>query len=337
MENAGIVLAKRPTGAVTPDCFMIKNAVTPPLEHGDVLVRNIYLSCDPYMRGRMSSTKSYANPFELESVIPARVVGQVEQSFNDAFDVGDYVWGFLGWEQFTHVVGGVGLNRVDDSVRPISHAISVMGMPGLTAWVGMIDIGNPKPGETVFVSAASGAVGQIAGQLARIAGARVVGSVGSDAKRRHVIDTLGFDAAFNYKEHRYSDALDEYCPNGIDVYFENVGGAALEAVLPRLAIHARIPVCGMISRYNDTKASKITGIEQMLAKRAAMTGFIVYDHMHKMAAYLPKMRRLLDSGDLRYFEDIATGLENTPAAFIEMLGGGNLGKRLVRISEDATS
>ena len=294
MENTGIVLAKRPVGAVTPDCFKIKVAKTPALRHGDVLVRNIYLSCDPYMRGRMSSAKSYANPFALESVIPARVVGQVAQSSNDAFAFGDYVWGFLGWEQFTHVAGGEGLNRVDETIRPISHAISAMGMPGLTAWVGMINIGNPAPGETVFVSAASGAVGQIAGQLARIAGARVVGSVGTEAKRRHVTDTLGFDAAFNYRERGYAEAFEEHCPNGIDVYFDNVGGAALEAVLPRLAIHARIPVCGMISRYNDSPATKIAGIEQMLAKRAVMTGFIVYDHLHEMAAYLPKMRRLLD-------------------------------------------
>jgi NADPH-dependent curcumin reductase CurA len=337
MENAGIVLTKRPTGSVTADCFAVRNTLTPSLEHGDVLVRNIYLSCDPYMRGRMSSSKSYANPFELNSVIPARVVGQVEQSSNSAFSVGDYVWGFLGWEQFTHVAGGVGLHRIDESIRPISHAISVMGMPGLTAWVGMMDIGNPKPGETVFVSAASGAVGQIAGQLARIAGARVVGSVGSEAKRRHVIESLGFDAAFNYREHSYTDALDEHCPDGIDVYFENVGGAALEAVLPRLAIHARIPVCGMISRYNDTQAKKIAGIEQMLGKRAVMTGFIVYDHMHKMAAFLPRMHHLLGSGELKYFEDITTGLESTPAAFIEMLEGGNLGKRLVRISDDAST
>ncbi len=334
MENAGIVLAKRPVGAVTEDCFRIENKSVDPLQHGDVLVRNIYLSCDPYMRGRMATAKSYANPFALDAVIPARVVGCVEQSANEQFRVGEYVWGFLGWEQYTCVTGGVGLNRIDDTVRPLSHAISVMGMPGLTAWVGMMDIGQVKAGETVFVSAASGAVGQIAGQLARVAGARVIGSVGSDEKRRHVTDVLGFNAAFNYKTDSYTDALDEHCPDGIDVYFENVGGQALEAVLPRLAIHARVPVCGMISRYNDTQASQLKGIEQMLAKRAVMTGFIVYDHMHKMSAYLPKMRRLLDSGQIKYFEDIVSGFERTPTAFIEMLSGENLGKRLVKISEE---
>lgn len=339
MANRQVLFARRPNaavagGAVTPDCFRFEQSALPVLQPGDVLVRNIYLSCDPYMRGRMGESRSYAEPFKLNEVMPARVVGQVEQSRHRGFTSGDYVWGFLGWEDYSVAANGQGLNKLADTVRPISHAISVMGMPGLTAYVGMIDIGQPRPGDTVFVSAAAGAVGQIAGQLARIAGARVVGSVGSEHKRQHLIEQLRFDAAFNYREQAYGDALDELCPDGIDVYFDNVGGAALEAVMPRLNTAARVPVCGMISQANGAGGAGIGNMAQIVAKRAVMTGFIVYDHMHKLAAFQPRMHGLLETGAIRYFEDIVTGLENTPNAFIDMLAGKNLGKRLVRISAE---
>lgn len=334
MQNKRIVLAAHPNPDVTPSCFALDEVPVPDLNPGDVLVRNIYLSCDPYMRGRMLPSRTYADPFAIGEVIPARVVGQVHESRNPQFPVGCFVWSFLGWEQYTRVANGQNLNQIDDSIRPLSHAISIMGMPGLTAWVGMMRIAQPQPGETVFVSAASGAVGQIAGQLARLAGARVVGSVGSEHKRQHLLERLNFDAAFNYRESGYESELDRACPNGIDVYFENVGGVALEAVLPRLTIGARIPVCGMISRPGGSTLAGIRGIECLISKRAEMTGFLVYDHMHHMPRYLQQMGRLMAAEKIVYFEDIIDGLENTPGAFIEMLCGKNVGKRLVRISDD---
>lgn len=330
--NKKVMFVRRPDGAVTERCFDIQASALPQLPENGLVTRNLYLSCDPYMRGRMGTASSYAGGFPLNRPIPARVVAQVHRSNDARFQPGDCVWGFLNWENFTAVTDPSSLRKIDPNLGPVSNAISVLGMPGLTAEVGMLELGRPKPGDTVFVSAASGAVGSIAGQLAKLAGARIVGSAGSDAKVSHLLTALNFDAAFNYKTRRMGEALDETCPDGIDVYFDNVGGATLDAALARVNPFARIPVCGQISAYDgDTAAVKRLGT--LVAARATMTGFIVYDHMHKFDAFLPRMAQRLAKGAVRYYEDIVDGIEATPRAFIGMMAGDNIGKRLVKIAE----
>lgn len=338
MDNRQILFAKIPVGVVTPDVFEFRDAPMPTPGDGDVLVRNIYLSCDPYMRGRMDPTSGYGVYFDVGEILPARVVGQVHESRNPDFKVGDFVWGFLGWELFTLVTGGEGLRVIDPSLGPISHAITVLGMPGRTAEVGIYDLSDPKPGETVYVSAACGAVGQVVGQLAKMKGCRAVGSAGSDAKAAHLIDNLGYDAAFNYKTvSSIGAALDEHCPDGIDIYFDNVGGETLAAVLERLNDGARVPVCGQISQYDLESRESPTDQDALLAKANATLGkFSIYKHMDNFDAFPPRMAAWMKAGKVVYYEDIVEGLDNAPNAFITMMKGENLGKRLVRVSDDPT-
>jgi len=332
--NRQVLFVARPRGTVTSDSFALRDVAVPDLQPGQVLVRNIYLSCDPYMRGRMGDAAGYAAGFALGEPVPARVVGQVLASRHPAFAGGEYVWGFMRWEFYSVVAEPATLYRIDPAHGPLSHAISVLGMPGRTAEVGMLEIGRPQPGETVFVSAASGAVGQVAGQLAKAAGARVVGSAGSDAKVRHIVERLGFDAAFNYRAvDSVAAALDQHCPQGIDVYFDNVGGATLDAVLARLQPFARIPVCGMISQY-DGAGGGIRNLGAVVGARATMTGFIIYDHMDDFEQFPARMAARMRSGEVSYFEDIVQGIEHAPAAFIGMMAGDNLGKRLVQVAPD---
>ncbi len=322
--------------SLSRDCFRYRESPIPALDHGQVLIRNIYLSCDPYMLSRMNGATAYADPFRIGEVIPARVVGQVEDSADPKFECGDLVWDFLGWEQYSLVVDASSLRKIDPALGPISHSISVLGMPGLTAYVGMTELANPQEGETVFVSAASGAVGQVAGQLAKIAGARVVGSAGSEEKVRHIVDELGFDAAFNYKTvDSVRLALDAYCPGGIDVYFDNEGGAMLDEVLVRLKSFARVSVCGQISEYERTGIG-LRNFSAIVHRRVKLMGFIVYDHMDKFDTFLPVMAAWLRTGEVVYHEDIVAGLEAVPEAFIGMMRGENLGKRLVQVGEDPT-
>ena len=330
--NVQVIFAKRPEREVTEDCFEIRASKLPAVPPGGLVTRNLFLSCDPYMRGRMGTAKNYAGGFPLDAPIPARVVAQVIESDTEAIRTGDYVWGFLHWEQFSQVKDPARLYKIDPELGPLSHAISVRGMPGLTAEVGMLELGMPTAEDTVFVSAASGAVGSVAGQLAHLTGARVIGSAGSDAKVAHLTANLGFDAAFNYKTLNPHDALVELCPNGIDVYFDNVGGPTLDAALANINPFARIPVCGQIAGYNQSK-NAVEHLGAMVAARATMTGFIIYDHMHKFDAFLPRMADRLADGSVRYFEDIVDGIENTPRAFIGMMAGDNIGKRLVRIAD----
>ncbi|MCP5028452.1 MAG: NADP-dependent oxidoreductase [Actinomycetia bacterium] len=325
--NTRVLLVERPSGAITASCFRVDEQPMVDPGPGEVLVRNIYLSCDPYLRGRMDEA------FPLGEPVTARVVGEVVASNDPAHSRGDIVWGFLGWELYS-VIRGAELTTVDPGLGPISHAISVRGMPGLTAWVGILEIGRPRPGETVLVSSATGAVGSVVGQLARQAGARVVGTGGSDEKVAHAVNRLGYDAAFNYKTvSSLGDAIDEYCPGGVDVYFDNVGGDLLEAVLTRMNPAARIPVCGMISRYEtgDPGTRNLIGI---LGSRATMTGFSIYDHVHKLPEFVPDMAHRLAQGSIVYDEDIVDGIDSLPATFIGMLGGDNIGKRLVRVSAE---
>lgn len=335
--NRQIVLAERPTGRVTAECFALRESAPQPLQQGDVLIRNIYLSCDPYMRGQLGGN-GYKALFALDAPIPARVVGQVHDSRNAKFAVGEFVWGFLGWEDYTLVAAGEGLRKVDPSHGPISYAISLLGMNGLTAYVGIVDIGKPQAGQTAFVSAASGAVGQIAGQLARIHGCRVVGSAGSDAKVTHLCESLGFDAAFNYKhEASLEQALARTCPDGIDIYFDNVGGPTLDAVLGQLNESARIAVCGQISQYDNTSGGYgLKNFPAILGTRSTITGFSVRSHMDQFDTVIAKLGEWLRAGELRYAQDIVAGLEATPAAFIGMMAGENFGKRLVQVGPDPT-
>ena len=339
MQNRRIFFVQSPDGPVSSSCFDVRDEPVPELGDGDVLVRNIYLSCDPYMRGRMGGTANYpqSKTFPIDQVIPARVVGQVEASQNTEYAVGNLVWGFLGWELYSVAKGGGDLRVIDPQLGPISHAITVIGMPGLTARVGMLDIGKPQPGETAFISSASGAVGQVAGQIAKLSGCRVVGSAGSDAKVAHIIDKLGFDAAFNYKTaHSIVAALDEHCPDGIDIYFENVGGETLEAVLNRINQGARIPVCGMISQYDIAERYEPRNIANVEARNAIMQRFSVYEHMNQFDEFLIWVAERIKDRRIVYFEDIVDGIDDTIGAFIGMMNGENLGKRLVRISNDPT-
>lgn len=329
-SNRRILLTKRPHGPIDRSCFDADEQAVPEPAPGQVLVRNIYLSCDPYLRGLMGGA------FDLGEPITARAVGQVAATADPAFAVGDYVWGFLGWEQLS-IARGADLTLVDPAIGPLSHAITVRGMPGLTAWVGLVDIGRPQPGDTVFVSSATGAVGQVVGQLAKRAGATVIGSGGTDGKVRHAVERLGYDAAFNYKTaSSVSDALAEHCPGGIDVYFDNVGGETLEAVLAHVNRAARIAVCGMISRYEATEDRGIRNLASVLSSQLTMTGFSIYDHVHRLPWFVPRMAQWLHDGSIVYDEDVIEGIDALPDAFLGMLAGDNIGKRLVQVGPDIT-
>jgi NADPH-dependent curcumin reductase CurA len=250
------------------------------------------------------------------------------------FAAGDLVWGFLDWAERCVVPQGAGLHRIDASLGRPSQFVSVLGMPGLTAWVGAIEIGKPAPGDTVYVSSAAGAVGQLAGQFAKRAGARVVGSAGGAAKVDYLLTRCGFDAAFDYRDTDLDAALREHCPRGIDLYFDNVGGSTLEAALRHANVAARVAVCGMISAYNATDDAGIRGLQAVLTKRITMTGFIIYDHVHKLPAYQARVAPWLRSGELVFHEDIVQGIEQAPAALIGMMKGQAIGKRLVQVAPE---
>jgi NADPH-dependent curcumin reductase CurA len=281
----------------------------------------------------MNDAKSYAAPVEIGGVMVGGVVGEVIVSNNPRFAVGDVVQGEFGWQEYT-ISNGKGVRKVDPSIAPVSTALGVLGMPGLTAYFGLLDIGKPKAGETVLVSGAAGAVGGIVGQIAKIKGCRVVGIAGDDAKVRYLIDELGFDAAFNYKTtNNYVEKLKELCPDGVDVYFDNVGGPITDAVIPLLNTHARISVCGQISQYNVEKPE--TGprwLWALIVKQARVEGFLVFQFFEQFPQGATEMAGWLKEGKLKYKEDIVEGFENLPRAFIGMLQGDNTGKRLVKVS-----
>lgn len=330
--NRQIRLKSRPVGAPGPDNFDAVDAPMPPAADGGVLRRTIYLSLDPYMRGRMSDAKSYAAPVAVGDVMCGHTVSQVVESRNPAFRAGDFVTGYDGWQQYA-VSNGNDLRKLDPAVAPISTAVGVLGMPGVTAYVGLYDIGRPAAGETVVVSAASGAVGSVVGQLAKARGCRAVGIAGSDEKCRYVVEELGFDACVNYKKDLFP-ALKAACPRGIDVDFENVGGAVFAAVLRLLNRGARIPLCGVISEYNGTGAAGVPSLLPLLVSRAMIQAFIISDHPDRFPAALQEMAPLVSSGRIKYREDITEGLDAAPAAFVGLLQGRNFGKMLVRVSAD---
>jgi NADPH-dependent curcumin reductase CurA len=328
--NRQVRLKSRPVGAPTPANFEIIDAAMPSADDDAVVRRTRFLSLDPYMRGRMSDAPSYAAPVAVGATMCGHTVSEVIESRNPRFSPGDIVAGYDGWQQFA-ASNGSDLRTLDPAI-PMSAALSVLGMPGMTAYVGLLDIGQPRPGETVVVSAASGAVGSIVGQLARIKGCRAVGVAGSPDKCRYVVDELGFDACVNYKDDDFRASLKAACPDGVDVYFENVGGAVLAAVLGLLNRGARIPLCGLIAEYNATENTPGPNLRPLLVHRAMIKGFIVSDHNDRAPAFLQEITPLVRDGRIRYREDIVEGLDAAPSAFIGLLEGRNFGKLLVRVS-----
>jgi len=326
-----IVLAERPQGMVEERHFRLEEVPVPEPGPGQVLVRQIYQSLDPYMRGRMNEGPSYAAPVQIGEVMTAGGVGEIVSSHHPDWQVGDIVEGTLGWQEYC-VPGYARLRKIDPSLAPISTANGVLGMPGMTAYFGFLHVGQPQPGDTVVVSAASGAVGAVVGQIARIMGCRVVGLVGSQAKADYVLDELGFDAAINYRSQDLMQALGRECPNGIDVYFENVGGTVWDAVVEHLALGARVAVCGRIAEYNLAEQELVPrNMRFFIPKRVRMQGFLVYDFYHLWPEALDRMARWIRTGQVKYREDVVEGIENAPAAFLRLFRGDNFGKLLVKL------
>jgi NADPH-dependent curcumin reductase len=333
--NRQVLLKRRPNGMPVPDDFAIVERLLSEPGEGQVLLKGIFLSLDPYMRGRISGQRSYATPTEIGDVIEGRVVGQVARSRHPGFREGDFASGGYGWQ--THsVVHGDALTRLDPAQAPLSTALGVLGMPGLTAYVVLKTIGQPKEGETVAVSAASGAVGGVAGQLARRDGCRVVGIAGGADKCRYVIEELGFDGCVDHRGDDLGVALEAACPKGIDVYFENVGGNVQRAVYPRLNDFGRMIMCGMIAEYNDVEPRPGPSLVAAVRKRLKIEGFIVSDHAALRSEYLAMAAPLVRSGQLKYREDIVEGIDNAPAAFIGLLQGKNFGKLIIKLGADPT-
>jgi len=333
-DNRQIVLAARPVGFPEETDFRLVESPLPDLAAGQFLVRSIYLSVDPYMRGRMNDRKSYAEPQKLDEVMGAAVVGEVVESQHEKFKVGDTVLGMFGWQEVA-VSDGKEVRVVKTGSAPISTALGVLGMPGLTAYCGFLDICEPKSGETVVVSGAAGAVGSVVGQIAKRKGCRVVGIAGTDAKVSHLIDDLGFDAALNYKNtDDYYGKLKALCPDGIDCYFDNVGGAITDAVFGHLNRFARIAICGQISQYNAQKLEQGPRLLwKLIEKQAKIEGFLVFQYVSQFREATQQLSEWIESGELKYRERIVDGLENAPRAFLEMLQGENIGKQLVKVSE----
>jgi NADPH-dependent curcumin reductase CurA len=333
--NRQFVLVSRPRGEPSEDNFALVEAPLPEPAPGQFLVRTIYLSLDPYMRGRMDTRESYARPAELGKPMVGGTVGQVVQSNHPGFAEGDFVLGYWGWQEYG-VSSGNGVRRLDPTVAPISYALGVLGMPGMTAYVALLDIGRPQAGETVVVSAAAGAVGSVVGQVARLKGCRAVGTAGGDAKCRYVVDELGFDACIDYKKEDFGQALKDACPGGIDIYYDNVGGPVLEAVLRQINLRARIPLVGHIAQYNAVEPPPGPNLIPLLVKRALIQGFIVSDHPDREAEFMRDVTAWLREEKLKYREEIVDGLQNAPRAFLGLFRGANLGKLLVRVSRDPT-
>ena len=335
-----IVLASRPAGAPTPSNFRLEEAALPDLPDGQVLLETIYLSLDPYMRGRMSDAKSYADPIAIGEVMIGASVSRIKQSRHRDWKEGDIVVAYSGWQ--THAISdGSDLRRIDPAVAPISTGLGVLGMTGFTAYAGLRNIGHPKPGETVVVAAASGAVGSVVGQIAKIWGARAIGIAGGREKCAFVKNELEFDAAVDHRDPDFARRLAEACPEGIDVYFENVGGAVWDAVLPLFNDFARVPLCGMISHYNDDGLAKPpvdrlpASMKVIQQKSIAVRGFMNVEFIAQQPAFLKEAAGWIADGRLKYREDIVDGLESAPAAFIGLLEGYNFGKLVVRVSGEA--
>jgi NADPH-dependent curcumin reductase CurA len=330
--NRQIQLKSRPEGAPGLDNFELVERPVPEPGEGEVLMRTLYLSLDPYMRGRMSAAKSYAKPAAVGEPMVGGTVGEIVASRNPKFSVGDIVLGYGGWQEYA-LSSGTALRKLDPAAAPVSTALGVLGMPGMTAYVGLLEIGQPKPGETVVVAAASGAVGSVVGQIAKIKGCRAVGIAGGADKCRFVTGELGFDACVDHRAPDFARALEAACPKGIDVYFENVGGAVQQTVWPMLNDFARIPVCGLIAQYNSPTPMPGPDMFSVLRKRLMLRGFIVSDFAAKQGDFLREAGEWVRTGRLKYREDVADGLKQAPAAFLGLLQGKNFGKMLVRLAK----
>jgi len=337
LKNHKIVLASRPVGEPKPSDFRTVEEPVGEPSPSEVLLKTLWLSLDPYMRGRMSAAKSYADPLEIGQVMPGGAVSKVVASDNKAFTVGDIVVGYTGWQAYAKSDGS-GLRKIDPTLAPISTALGTLGMPGMTAYTGLLNIGKPKPGETLVVAAASGAVGAIVGQIGKIKGCRVVGIAGGPDKVRYLTDELGFDAGLDHRAPDFADQLRAAVPNGIDIYFENVGGHVWDAVFPLLNRFARVPVCGLIAHYNDVAPPPGPDrtpalMRSVLSNRLTIQGFIVLDFDAQAGDFLRDVGGWLRAGKLKYREDVVHGLEKAPEALIGLLQGRNFGKLLVKVAE----
>jgi len=328
--NKAWTLASRPSGTVSEDNFKLVESEAPRPKDGEVLVKNLWLSLDPYMRGRMNDVKSYVPPVQIGEVMVGQTAGEVLESKHPAFKQGDTVLA-AGW-QLLSCMKGEDLAKVDAGRAPLSYYLGVLGMPGLTAYFGLKEIGAPKPGETVVVSAASGAVGSVVGQLAKIAGCRVVGIAGGPQKCDYVVKELGFDACVDYKAGNLYRDLREACPKGVDVYFENVGGEILDTMLRIMNPFSRIIVCGMIAEYNLTEPYAHKNLRAVLVNRIKMQGMIVFDWKDRYTEGVQALAGHISQGKLRYRESVVEGIENAPKGFIALLKGGNFGKQLVKLA-----
>ena len=330
--NRQFVLASRPTGIPEESNFNLIETPIPALKDGEFLARAMYISVDPYMRGRISQAKSYAAGVEIGGVMVAGGVARVVESKNPNFAVGDIVDPYMGWQEYV-VSNGRGLRKLNPAIAPVSTALGVLGTTGLTAYFGLLDICNPKAGETVVVSGAAGAVGSIVGQIAKLKGCKTVGIAGGDDKVEWILKDCGYDAAFNYKTTaNYGAKLKELCPNGIDIYFDNVGGTITDAVFMQINTAARLSICGQISQYNNAKPEmgpRLLGM--LIVARAKVQGFLVTDYMPRFVEGLTEMSSWLRDGKLKYREDIVDGFENLPKAFIGLFHGENTGKRIVKV------
>lgn len=337
-NNRRIVLASRPVGAPVNENFRLESAVIPEPKDGEMLLRAIYLSLDPYMRGRMSAAESYADPVALDEVMVGATVCQVEQSNHENFEQGEWVLAYTGWQDYA-ISNGEGLVKLGKNPSHPSFALGIMGMPGFTAYMGLLDIGQPKAGDTVAVAAATGPVGATVGQIAKLKGCKVVGIAGGAEKCQHAKEVLGFDECLDHKSDDLAQQLAEACGNGIDVYFENVGGKVFDAVLPLLNTGARIPVCGLISQYNATSLPEGPDrmsmlVATLLIKRIKMQGFIIFDdYAHRYDEFATQMGQWLAEGKIKYKEHLVDGFENTPEAFMGLLEGKNFGKLVIKMNE----
>jgi NADPH:quinone reductase len=329
-----IKLASRPHGKPEKEDFLYEELAVPNPGDKEVLLKTIYLSVDPYMRGRMSDAKSYVEPFKIGEPLHGGVISKVVKSNSNLFKEGEFVIGMLPWQEYS-LASEQEIRKVDPTIAPLSSYLGILGMTGLTAYFGLLDIGRPKEGETVVISGAAGAVGSTAGQIAKIHGANVIGIAGSDEKVEYLTKKLGFDKAINYKTcGNIREALKDACPNGIDVYFENVGGEIGDAALSLLNKFARVPVCGAISAYNNTEADIGLRVQTILIKSSAlMKGFVVNDYAERFKEGASQLGKWLAEGKLTYEESITEGFENVPEAFLGLFNGNNLGKQLVKVSE----
>ncbi len=338
-QNKQWLLASRPHGAPTLANFKLNSAVIPVPKDGEILLRTVYMSLDPYMRGRMNDAKSYADPVAINAVMVAGAVCQVEQSNNDNYQVGDWVVAFSGWQEYA-ISDGVDLLKISEQLPSLSYALGLFGMPGLTAYMGLLDIGQPKAGETLVVGAATGAVGSLVGQIGKIKGCKVIGIAGGKEKCQYAINELGFDDCIDHKAANFAELLANVCSDGIDIYFENIGGKVFDAVMPLLNSCARVPLCGLISQYNATelpnspdRMSLLMGT--LLIKRVRMQGFIVFDdYGHRYNEFITQMSAWLMAGKIKYKEQLLDGLEKAPEAFIGLLKGENFGKLVIRVGAE---